>query len=74
MKVTIVIRIKQRLNQNKKEQKNDSQVINLDNNDESQLTVAVVCDDAQDILWVKFRRNLLTTVDKDIIVKSYGIV
>ena len=59
----------------KKERKDDSQAIDLNNNDVSQSTVAVARDTAKEIPWVKFGRCLLTTVDKDIIVKgSYDIV
>ena len=68
--------IKQRLSlSRRKNEKDDSQAIDLDNNDVSQTTVAVTCDVAKEIPWVKFERCLLTTVDKDVIVKgSYDIV
>ena len=36
-----------------KERKDDSQAINLNNNDVSQSTVAVTCDAAKEIPWVK---------------------
>ena len=59
----------------KNERKDDSQAIDLDNKDVSQTTVAIDCAAAKEIPWVKFGRCLLTTVDKDIIVKgSYDIV
>ena len=45
----------------KKERKDDSQVIDLDNNDVSQSAVAVAYDAAQEIPCVKFGRHLLTT-------------
>ena len=48
----------------KKERKDDSQAIDLDNKDVSQTTVAVACAAAKEIPWVKFGRCLLTTVDK----------